>query len=120
MQLEVKPGMREKTASLGSADFHGNPKQTILSVATSKTAHSTLGTSPAQAQTRPTLAGPQRESQEVLSELKCTCLTRGQTGMAQFKQWALEYVLSDDETAQLDIAKKAAKGKNYVDSSQRT
>ncbi|KAK4103180.1 hypothetical protein N658DRAFT_467745 [Parathielavia hyrcaniae] len=28
--------------------------------------------------------------------------------MAQFKQWALEYVLSDDETAQLEIAKKAA------------
>ena len=30
--------------------------------------------------------------------------------MAQFKQWALEYVLSDDEPAQLEIAKKAAKG----------
>ena len=32
--------------------------------------------------------------------------------MAQFKQWALEYVLSDDETAQLDITKKAARGEN--------
>ncbi len=30
--------------------------------------------------------------------------------MAQFKQWALEYVLSDDETVQLEITKKAAKG----------
>lgn len=30
--------------------------------------------------------------------------------MAQFKQWALEYVLSDDESAQLDITKKAARG----------
>ncbi len=30
--------------------------------------------------------------------------------MAQFKQWALEYVLSDDEPAQLEITKKAAKG----------
>jgi DNA repair/transcription protein MET18/MMS19 len=30
--------------------------------------------------------------------------------MAQFKQWALEYVLSDDEPVQLEIAKKAAKG----------
>ncbi|KAK3897866.1 Dos2-interacting transcription regulator of RNA-Pol-II-domain-containing protein [Staphylotrichum tortipilum] len=29
--------------------------------------------------------------------------------MAQFKQWALEYVLSDDEPVQLDIARKAAK-----------
>ncbi|KAK3298980.1 Dos2-interacting transcription regulator of RNA-Pol-II-domain-containing protein [Chaetomium fimeti] len=29
--------------------------------------------------------------------------------MAQFKQWALEYVLSDDEPAQLEITKKAAK-----------
>ncbi|KAK4035162.1 Dos2-interacting transcription regulator of RNA-Pol-II-domain-containing protein [Parachaetomium inaequale] len=28
--------------------------------------------------------------------------------MAQFKQWALEYVLSDDEPAQLEITKKAA------------
>lgn len=33
------------------------------------------------------------------------------SGMAQFKQWALEYVLSDDEPAQLEITKKAAKGK---------
>ena len=30
--------------------------------------------------------------------------------MAQFKQWALEYVLSDDEPAQLEITKKAAQG----------
>lgn len=30
--------------------------------------------------------------------------------MAQFKQWALEYVLSDDDNAQLDITKKAARG----------
>ncbi|KAL2256310.1 hypothetical protein VTK26DRAFT_1861 [Humicola hyalothermophila] len=29
--------------------------------------------------------------------------------MAQFKQWALEYVLSDDETAQLGITQKAAR-----------
>ncbi|KAH6854510.1 Dos2-interacting transcription regulator of RNA-Pol-II-domain-containing protein [Chaetomium sp. MPI-CAGE-AT-0009] len=29
--------------------------------------------------------------------------------MAQFKQWALEYVLSDDEPAQLEITRKAAK-----------
>ncbi|KAJ4295671.1 hypothetical protein N0V88_004373 [Collariella sp. IMI 366227] len=29
--------------------------------------------------------------------------------MAQFKQWALQYVLSDDETAQLEISQKAAK-----------
>ncbi|KAK4127189.1 hypothetical protein N657DRAFT_197534 [Parathielavia appendiculata] len=29
--------------------------------------------------------------------------------MAQFNQWALEYVLSDDEIAQLEIVKKAAK-----------
>ena len=33
-----------------------------------------------------------------------------QAAMAQFKQWALEYVLSDDEPAQLEITKKAAKG----------
>jgi hypothetical protein len=39
--------------------------------------------------------------------------------MSQFKQWALEYVLSDDETAQLDIAKKAAKGTNPVDGPER-
>ncbi len=32
--------------------------------------------------------------------------------MAQFKQWALEYVLSDEEPAQLEIAKKAAKGEH--------
>jgi DNA repair/transcription protein MET18/MMS19 len=30
--------------------------------------------------------------------------------MAQFKQWALQYVLSDDETAQSEIARKAARG----------
>jgi hypothetical protein len=30
--------------------------------------------------------------------------------MAQFKQWALEYVLSDDEPTQLEITKKAALG----------
>jgi hypothetical protein len=30
--------------------------------------------------------------------------------MAQFKQWALEYVLSNDETAQLAITQKAAIG----------
>jgi len=30
--------------------------------------------------------------------------------MANFKDWALQYVLADDEPAQLDIAKKAAKG----------
>ncbi|KAK4230751.1 MMS19 nucleotide excision repair protein [Podospora fimiseda] len=29
--------------------------------------------------------------------------------MAQFKQWALQYVLSDDESAQVEIAQKAAK-----------
>ncbi|SPQ19382.1 dcc86b40-8844-4b3b-a523-be8dc16f91f1 [Thermothielavioides terrestris] len=29
--------------------------------------------------------------------------------MAQFKQWALQYVLSDDETAQSEIARKAAR-----------
>lgn len=34
--------------------------------------------------------------------------------MAQFKQWALEYVLSDDEPVQLEIAKKAAKGEDDV------
>jgi hypothetical protein len=34
--------------------------------------------------------------------------------MAQFKQWALEYVLSDDEPAQLEIAKKAAKGEDVL------
>ena len=33
-----------------------------------------------------------------------------QAAMAQFKQWALEYVLSDDEPVQLEITKKAAKG----------
>lgn len=30
--------------------------------------------------------------------------------MSNFKDWALQYVLSDDETAQSEIAKKAAKG----------
>lgn len=34
--------------------------------------------------------------------------------MAQFKQWALEYVLSDDEPAQLEITKKAAKGESRL------
>jgi DNA repair/transcription protein MET18/MMS19 len=34
--------------------------------------------------------------------------------MAQFRQWALEYVLSDDETVQLSIAKKAAKGEKLL------
>ncbi|KAL2019497.1 hypothetical protein VTK56DRAFT_9613 [Thermocarpiscus australiensis] len=29
--------------------------------------------------------------------------------MAQFKQWALQYVLSDDETAQLELTRKAAR-----------
>jgi hypothetical protein len=32
--------------------------------------------------------------------------------MAQFKQWALEYVLADDEPVQLEIAKKAANGEH--------
>jgi DNA repair/transcription protein MET18/MMS19 len=31
--------------------------------------------------------------------------------MATFKDWALQYVLSDDEPAQLEIVKKAARGK---------
>jgi DNA repair/transcription protein MET18/MMS19 len=31
--------------------------------------------------------------------------------MAQFSQWALQYVLSDDEPAQLEISQKAARGK---------
>lgn len=35
--------------------------------------------------------------------------------MAQFKQWALEYVLSDDEAAQAAIAQKAAKGEKFLD-----
>ena len=30
--------------------------------------------------------------------------------MANFKDWALQYVLADDEPVQLEIAKKAAKG----------
>lgn len=30
--------------------------------------------------------------------------------MAQFKQWALQYVLSEDESAQVEIAQKAARG----------
>jgi DNA repair/transcription protein MET18/MMS19 len=34
--------------------------------------------------------------------------------MAQFKQWALEYVLSDEEPAQLEITKKAAKGEEAL------
>jgi DNA repair/transcription protein MET18/MMS19 len=34
--------------------------------------------------------------------------------MAQFRQWALEYVLSDDESAQLDITKKAARGEQAL------
>ena len=34
--------------------------------------------------------------------------------MAQFKQWALEYVLSDDEPAQLEVTRKAAKGEEAL------
>ncbi|KAL2129030.1 hypothetical protein VTI74DRAFT_8326 [Chaetomium olivicolor] len=33
----------------------------------------------------------------------------GGSAMAQFKQWALQYVLSDDETTQLQISQQAAK-----------
>jgi hypothetical protein len=32
----------------------------------------------------------------------------------QFKQWALEYVLSDEETAQLELARKAARGQSVL------
>lgn len=34
--------------------------------------------------------------------------------MSNLKQWALEYVLSDDETAQLEITKKAASGGDFL------
>jgi hypothetical protein len=34
--------------------------------------------------------------------------------MAQFRQWALQCVLSDDETAQLEITQKAARGEKVL------